>query len=280
MKQRIIFVLYIVLFFSARLIADDNVSSENHDIINPAPCTVSENKQTPVTPNVKHAKSFTPTSEIKKWPFIWSVKTTQKKIALTFDDGPKGAPTTLLLDVLREAQVRATFFVVGREAEQEPDLIYRMYNEGHEIGNHTYTHKRLDSIKTDEISQEITKTNLIIKGITGQAPQYIRPPGGKWDRELVNVVIENKMKLIMWDINADDYVHESPFYGTNGENPAEKIYAKVKKNVRNGSIILMHNGSKESIKILPDLIKALKKEGYQCVTVTELIKSRNAKNHP
>ncbi|MCP4049258.1 MAG: polysaccharide deacetylase family protein [bacterium] len=202
---------------------------------------------------------------------LWSGGRDTRKVALTFDDGPKHKYTNLILDILKELSVKATFFVVGKECGMNPDLVYRIYAENHELGNHTYSHYRLDTLSREKIETEILSTSEIIKSITGREVTCFRPPGGKYNKYVLKVLNKHKIKMIMWDVNANDYVHSSPFYGIGGENPAKKVYDRIVSGVRNGSIILMHNGGNESIKALPDIIRKLRSDGYEFITLSEMM---------
>ena len=108
----------------------------------------------------------------------------QKKIALTFDDGPHPYYTEQLLDGLKERGVKATFFVTGEHAKLHADIIKRMSEDGHLIGNHTYSHMQLGKTNREEFKEELVQTNEVIKGITGEEVIYVRPPYGSWDKEL------------------------------------------------------------------------------------------------
>ena len=107
----------------------------------------------------------------------------EKKVAITFDDGPDAKTTELLLDGLKARKVRATFFVIGEKAEQNPELICRMSDEGHLIGNHTYSHVQLNMLSSSQACSQVKAANDVIKEITGQEVIYLRPPYGEWDHK-------------------------------------------------------------------------------------------------
>ena len=125
-------------------------------------------------------------------------KKEEKRIAITFDDGPDGTYTPQLLDGLKERGVKASFFVIGKEAEEHPELILRMYKEGHLIGNHTYHHVELTRVDMETEKEEIKKTNEVIEGITGEKVTYIRPPYGELREETLKDV---ELIPVKWDID-------------------------------------------------------------------------------
>ena len=125
-----------------------------------------------------------------------------RKIAITFDDGPHPYYTEQLLDGLQERGVKATFFVTGMHAEQYPELICRMSEEGHLIGNHTYSHMQLRSGNREEFRKELIKTNEVISGITGEEVLYVRPPYGSWDKSFEE---ELNMFPVLWTVDPLDW---------------------------------------------------------------------------
>ena len=133
-------------------------------------------------------------------------KKEEKRIAITFDDGPDGTYTPQLLDGLKERGVKASFFVIGKEAEEHPELILRMYKEGHLIGNHTYHHVELTRVDMETEKEEIKKTNEVIEGITGEKVTYIRPPYGELREETLKDV---ELIPVKWDIDPLDWCTKS-----------------------------------------------------------------------
>ena len=127
------------------------------------------------------------------------------KIAITFDDGPHPYCTEQLLDGLKERGAKASFFVMGKQAEAYPDLIRRMQEEGHLIGNHTYSHIQLGKNNRETFKQELVKTNELLRGITGEEPQYVRPPYGSWDKSFET---ELMMIPVLWTIDPHGLVQQ------------------------------------------------------------------------
>lgn len=185
-------------------------------------------------------------------------KKEEKRIAITFDDGPDGTYTPQLLDGLKERGVKASFFVIGKEAEEHPELILRMYKEGHLIGNHTYHHVELTRVDMETEKEEIKKTNEVIEGITGEKVTYIRPPYGELREETLKDV---ELIPVKWDIDPLDWCTKST-----GE-----IVKKVVTRAEENGIILLHDCYGTSVEAGLQIIDALQKEGYQFVTVDELI---------
>lgn len=178
------------------------------------------------------------------------------KIAITFDDGP-GPYTERLLDGLLERNVKATFFLIGESAEQYPDVVKRMHEEGHLIGNHTYSHIELACVPLQKAVEEINKTNNIIKEITGEDTEYIRPPYGYWTKELAKNV---DMEPILWDVDPRDW----------SVLDEQKVTCHIVKNIEEGDIILLHDIFETSVDAALNVIDILQLNGYEFVTVEEL----------
>lgn len=189
-----------------------------------------------------------------------------KYIALTFDDGPHPVYTEQILDILEKNGAKATFFVVGRNAESYPELIQREYNGGHEIGNHTYSHPDMNKISVDRAVEEILKTQNIIESITGKKPELFRAPGGIFSDELITNIEELECKPILWSWRQDtkDWCNVSVNSIVNG----------VVNNLQNGDIILFHDFNVKGSptpQALELLLPKLKNLGYSFVTVSELL---------
>ena len=182
----------------------------------------------------------------------------RKKIALTFDDGPHPYYTEQLLDGLKERNVKVTFFVLGKHAEEYPDLVQRMNDEGHLIGNHTYSHIQLNKQNRDAFKEELVKTSELIESLTGQEVQYVRPPYGTWDKKFEE---ELNMFPVLWTIDPLDWS------SSNVAGIVQKVTAKAKEN----SIILMHDEYKTTVTAVFQIIDELQEEGYEFVTVDELL---------
>lgn len=186
-----------------------------------------------------------------------------KKIALTFDDGP-GKYTEALLDGLKERNVKATFFVLGTNAESHRDLLKRMVEEGHVVGNHTYNHVELTEMAVDDACTELRKTNELIYQVTGQSTIYVRPPYGEWNDQLSK---NCNMIRVLWSIDPLDWsIHNR-----------DKIVKHIVENADDGSIILLHDIFENSVEAALAVVDELKKEGYEFVTIDQL--GENPKIH-
>lgn len=181
-----------------------------------------------------------------------------RRIALTFDDGPHPRYTEQLLDGLKERGVVATFFVTGEHAQLHPDIIKRMQEEGHLIGNHTYSHIQLRKGNRDIFKEELLKTNEILKEITGQEVIYVRPPYGSWDKSFES---ELNMFPVLWTVDPLDWC------SSNADCIARKIVSKTEEN----DIILMHDYYDSSVKAALLAVDELLEEGYTFVTVEEIL---------
>lgn len=180
------------------------------------------------------------------------------RIALTFDDGPHPYYTQQLLDGLKQRGVNATFFVTGEHAEQNPDIIRRMHDEGHLIGNHTYSHIQLTKSNREKFRQELIQTNEILQNITGEEVIYVRPPYGIWDKKLEG---ELNMFPVLWNIDPLDWC----------SSDTACIAQTVINNAKESSVILMHDYYKTSVDAALIIVDELKAQGYEFVTVDKLL---------
>lgn len=188
----------------------------------------------------------------------------KKMVALTYDDGPSSSVTNRILDVLQKYDAKATFFVIGSRVDTYSASLVRAYKLGCEIGNHTYTHINLPSYSNSEILNEVNKTNAVIKKYTGENPTIIRAPGGATSERVRNTV---KMPFIYWSVDTRDWEHRT----------ASKTVSAIKNNVRDGSIILMHDIYSATASASETVIPWLIGQGYQLVTVSELMEYRGKK---
>jgi len=185
-----------------------------------------------------------------------------KRVALTFDDGPTPLYTPNILSELKRFNAHCTFFLVGRMVRQYPDLALDILAHGHELANHTYTHPNLTKLTQHEIIAEVLRTRTVMKDITGRQTHLFRPPGGNIDPFVKRQLLALDYTIVYWDINAGEYVNFAP---------AEQA-AQIMSKVQPGSIILLHNGLVDgTLNILGPLLTALSRQGYTCVTVSELL---------
>lgn len=191
----------------------------------------------------------------------------EKKVALTFDDGPDSDTTVQVLDVLKEHDVKATFFVIGKRAEADKEVLKRMKDEGHIIGNHTWNHPDLMKLDKDTIAKELMETEDLVEKIVGYRMSLFRSPYGSLNRDNVKQVADLGYKIIAWNVDSLDWKSLS----------GEQVRTNILENVRNGSIILQHSAGgpgedlSGTVEALPVIITTLKKEGYEFVTIPELL---------
>lgn len=181
-----------------------------------------------------------------------------KKIALTFDDGPNECYTEELLDGLASRGVKATFFLIGKKVEENPEIVKRIYEEGHLLGNHSYDHVNLSEMSEKDACEQINKTNDAIREITGIAPEYLRPPFGSYKKNLDE---DMNMIEVLWDVDPRDWSVKN----------TGKVVNRVVTKVEDNDIILLHDEYATSIAAAMEIIDILQGQGYEFVTVDELI---------
>ncbi|MGE6261250.1 polysaccharide deacetylase family protein [Heyndrickxia sporothermodurans] len=197
---------------------------------------------------------------------FWDVHAKDKMVALTFDDGPSSVFTPQILDLLAKYHAKATFFVIGEHVEEFPQIIKRQVDEGHEIANHTYHHYYSVRKNIKNLNAELKQTSNIIQSITGYRPSLFRPVGGYYNENIIHTAIKNDFKIIMWSWHQDTEDWKRP--GVN------KIVNNVISDTRPGDIILMHDAGgnrSQTVKALDKILATLQKEGYECVTVSEML---------
>ena len=196
--------------------------------------------------------------------YRYASKTGHARVALTFDDGPHPRYTPLILDILKEFDVPATFFVVGSNVEFYPDLTRRIASEGHEIGNHTYHHNHVAKMSLEDLTQDITRCNDAVEKVTGARPRYFRPPEGVCNKSVQEICNTTNTTIVMWSVDTRDWAH----------TPIAEICQNVRRNTKNGSIILMHDfigKNSPTPKALRQIIPMLLELGYEFVTVSQLL---------
>ncbi len=187
---------------------------------------------------------------------IHKVRTNRKALALTFDDGPK-PETAALLDALGARGVKATFFIVGKQAELYPDLLRRIVDEGHEIGNHSYSHYSLDYLPTREIEQDVFRCAAVVRSITGREMRLLRPPGAHTGKKVAEVTRRFGMRTVLYSANC------SKVEGTT----KDKVLRYALAAAQPGAVILMHNLDRVTLQALPEFIDRVRAKGYEFVTL-------------
>ena len=211
---------------------------------------------------VSNARTFQFFGEI-----VPRVETSQKVIALTFDDGPSHQKTDEVLQILREENVRATFYVTGAEVEKNPGELEKIIADGHEIGNHTFNHKKMLLVSPSFVKSEIERTDEVIKKAGWTNEITFRPPYSTKLFTLPFYLSRNNRKTITWDVEPETYVEKS-----------EDLIKHTLDNTKNGSIILLHvmyNSRTESMKSVRPIIKGLREKGFEFKTVSEVLAMGN-----
>ena len=199
---------------------------------------------------------------------IYNYKNSENMIALTFDDGPHPRQTRQILDILDEYGIKATFFVVGINIDNYGEALDEIVARGHEIGNHTYTHKTVNNLDYDSLKKEIQDCEAKILEKTHIKTNLMRPPEGMIDTSVMEIARELDYKVILWDLDTRDWAHTS----------AQDISNHITSKIRSGDIILMHDyigKNSPTAKALRLFIPKLLDMGYKFVVVSELIDAGN-----
>ena len=188
--------------------------------------------------------------------------TRRREIALTIDDGPHPTYTPQLLQILKANHVHATFFVVGEQAERYPGLIQAEVAGGHTVGNHTYDHVSLIKIPPEYIDTEIEACGDVLTRLTGKTPHLFRPPGGEYNEDVAEATEALGYKMVLYSDDPGDYAQP----GT------QIIETRTLDTISNGGIILLHDGSSQTLTILPQIIQRLKSRGFRFVTIDQMLR--------
>jgi peptidoglycan/xylan/chitin deacetylase (PgdA/CDA1 family) len=206
-------------------------------------------------------------------PVDWAMKTAthgsrdRRTVALTFDDGPDPERTPALLDALAELRAPATFFLLGSRVDAHPELAARIAREGHELGNHTYSHRYLPLARSRSVARELAAADAAIARATGVVPSLARPPYGGRSPANVRAFARGGKRVVLWDVNSFDW---------KGAGPAD-IAHRVLARVRPGSIVLMHEarqGGEATVAAVRLLVPELRARGYELVTASAAITSQ------
>jgi peptidoglycan/xylan/chitin deacetylase (PgdA/CDA1 family) len=197
---------------------------------------------------------------------VWRVPMERKEIALTFDDGPYPFYTPLLLHELDRSHAVATFFIVGRSAQEFPELVNDIVQSGNEIGNHTFNHYKLTRLSAADIAQQISMDGTLLEPYAGHAITLFRPPHGRYDHRVVALAYAMGYRTIFWNDSPEDTKNISPAV----------VVKRVLAQATPGGIVLMHNGQYKTVEALPVIIDRLRAEGYRFVTVSRLLEDGEA----
>ncbi|AII40412.1 polysaccharide deacetylase [Enterococcus lactis] len=262
-----------ILFFEvtsvASLISEEKgqvTSSErSSQAFNQSEQSMNKNKSTetasvnePTQKSVESAQSQTTEPEPTQESTEAVQDPTVKSVAISFDDGPGATTTPQLLQILKEKNVHATFFVLGENTAQHPDIVKQTAEAGHEIGNHTYDHQDLATLSAQSITEEVTKADTEIKKATGKTPTFVRPPYGSITSVGASVI---QQPIIEWSVDSEDWKTRNP----------DLILQKIQATVYDGAIILFHDIYPETIRAVPQVIDYLQEQGYRITTVGDLL---------
>ena len=196
---------------------------------------------------------------------IYNVDTTENKVAVTFNCAVGNSDIDTILATLDEYGVRATFFVLGSWADNYTDEVQKIYDEGHEIGNHSYSHKDMPSMNYEDIILDIQKCNETVRNITGHSPSLFRAPSGAYDNKTISATENLGMQTIQWDVDSLDWKNIS----------SDEIFKRVTTIVQKGSIIQLHTGTEHTAEALPQILEYLKNNNISSTVVSDLIYSDN-----
>ena len=196
---------------------------------------------------------------------IYCVKTDEKKIAISFDAAWGNEETQTLIDILNKYNVKTTFFVVGAWVDKYPQSVKALVDAGHEVCNHSNTHPHMPKLARTEMTAQLTNCKEKIKNVTGTSPLLFRPPYGDYNNALLETVKSSNMYCIQWDVDSLDWRNPTP----------NDMITRVATQVKPGSIVLFHNGAKNTPAALPKIIETLQGRGYQIVPVSQLIYKEN-----
>ena len=214
--------------------------------------------------SIKPIETIETASTTKLLP-IYNVETDEKKIAFTMNCAWNDSDIDKILETLEKNQVKITFFIVGEWADKYPEAVKKIYEAGHEIGSHSNTHPHVNNISEEKNLEEIQLSINKIEKITGEKTKLYRTPYGEYNDKVIKVAQEKGYYPIQWNLDTLDYK----------DLTGEEMWNRIKDKLSNGSIILSHNGTKNTASSLDMLIKNIKEKGYEIVKVSELIYTEN-----
>jgi peptidoglycan-N-acetylglucosamine deacetylase len=210
-------------------------------------------------------------SDLKPPATYFHGRVDQPYIAMTFDDGPSAENTPRLLDILKQRGIKATFFLIGENAQANPDLVKRMLAEGHEVGNHTWTHPQLSKLSDDKVKSEISRTQEAISAASGYTPTILRPPyGAITQRQKEWIEKDLKLNVIIWSVDPFDWKRPGPAVVT----------SRILAGAEPGAIVLSHDIHRQTVEAMPATLDALMHKGYKFVTVSQMIALDKPKPSP
>ena len=207
-------------------------------------------------------------ANLKKAKVYYHYQTIAPYLSITFDDGPNRLQTPKVLKILKKYNIKATFFVIGENVEYQKDILRKVYKEGHEIGNHFYTHDNINKLTKAQIRENIVLNNELIYKTIGVRPKLVRPPYGIVNDNLKAVCGELNMSIIIWTDDKD-----SKDWALTKDS---EIINNLTKKVKNGDIFLFHDSNKKftnTLSAIDVIIPTLQKKGYKWVSVSTLLKN-------
>jgi len=194
--------------------------------------------------------------------YVWDIPNDERKVYLTFDDGPTPEVTEWTIDLLHEYKVKATFFCIGENIEKHPEIFARLLDEGHAIGNHTFNHVNGWETASEKYIKNVEQCAAIIEKQAGESTKLFRPPYGKVKKHQATELLKKGYKIIMWDVLSADFDPDiSP----------EKCFKNVEKNLRPGSVVIFHDSAKGFRNLeytLPKTLAFLKEKGFKCELIS------------
>lgn len=184
---------------------------------------------------------------------------TESIVALTFDDGPDGVNDPEILRILGEHNAVATFFMVGRNAQRHARLVREIAAQGHELGNHTYDHRRLIECTPEEQAITLKRTNALLASASGAPPHWFRPPFGSYNEHTLAIARAAGLETILWTIDSKDY----------RDLPPAVIEERVMRDLAPGAVVLMHSNHRNTVEALPNILRRANEEQFRFVTLTE-----------
>ena len=215
-----------------------------------------------LSPAAERVSFFASANLERKLP-IYCVQTDEPKVSVSFDAAWGADDTDELLRILKENNVKATFFLCGYWVEKYPDEVKKIAEAGHDLGNHSATHPHMSQLTAEQITDELQKCHQNVKDLTGIEMDLFRPPFGEYDNEVIETAAANGYHTIQWDIDSLDWKEQGA--------QAEINQVLNHKHLGNGSIILFHNDAKYTPQVLDTILKGLKEKGFEIVPVSELI---------
>lgn len=252
---------------------DDNDSNNDDEIITQTPPMnkdedrEKEKKEDSYSPDLEYYKKAKELKQMFPNVFYMDSQSQRKRVALTFDDGPDNNTTPKILDILNQYNVPATFFLIGENAERYPAVVKRIFYEGHQVANHSWSHLRPTELSSSNFLWEVKQSSKVLQDyLRPSNPLYYRPPYGLLTNTQMGKIREEGYLVISWSIDSLDWTKSTP----------KDIRDKVVDSIYPGAIVLMHSaGGKDkrqsTVEALPDIIDSLTKQGYEFVTVHDLL---------